>query len=278
MKNIVKLVAPEEVHDYVMNLWSDGLIKQSHQDGGIVYEVIDQFAQMPRIFFDASDSKLEWTHFSTWWGAIVHAEYDNPVIRDLRYLHEIYHGATFPYKAGLTIEEMRERNFQNEREASVFTEIAIYLALEGLREQSFPHAIFADSLIEMPSWKALWANDRHFTMKCLIEHRARIVDDLTDTSDPQLIWLQRYREQEQRWVDIWRNRYNEVDVAMIKLRDNKDKQNSLDHHLEWLDSVSTNDIPFYEEAVSFRSAYDELLIEYNDAMEKVGSLPVAYRN
>lgn len=277
MKNIVKLATPDEIHAYVMSLWSDGLIKKSHQEGGIVFDVIEKFAQMPRIFFDASDSKIEWTHFSTWWGAIVHAEYDNPVIRDLRYLHEIYHGATFPYSDGLSVEEMRQRNFQNEREASVFTEIAIYLAIPELRAQSFDHPIFADQIINDAEWQARWENDRQQTIADLIEYRAKAVDGIKDTSDPQLIWLQRYRKQEQRWVDIWRMNYNRVDQHMVSLRNNPNKREAINAHIAWLSNESTHGVPFYVEAVSFRAAYDELLAAYNEAMAKAGEKPVAYQ-
>ena len=278
MKNLVKLVTPEEIHAYVMGLWSDGLIKKSHQDGGIVFDLIEKFAEMPRVFFDASNMEIEWTHFSAWWGAIVHAEYDNPIIRDLRYLHEIYHAATFPHQVGLSVEEMRARNFQNEREASVFTEIAIYLEIPELRAQSFDHPIFADTIINDPDWQQRWSKDRDAAMVDLIAHRAAVVSASGDSDDPQLIWLQRYREQEKRWVAIWKDDYDVVDAAMLRLRANPNRQAGLDDHLVWLKKISVDDVPFYENAVRFRQAYDELLNAYNEAMEVAGKNPVAYRH
>ena len=86
-----------EIHDYVKSLWTAGPIAESHRSGGMVHDIVDRFASVPRFFYEPSEPDIEWTHFSTWWGGILLCDYDNPHIRDLRYLHEIYHAATLPY-------------------------------------------------------------------------------------------------------------------------------------------------------------------------------------
>ena len=83
--SIELLVEPGDIHDFVLGLWSDGPIRRSHEQGGYVRELVDRFARLPRFFFQASDQRLEWTHFSTWWGGILLCDYENPAIRDLRY-------------------------------------------------------------------------------------------------------------------------------------------------------------------------------------------------
>ena len=60
--SIVPLAERADIHDYVMSLWSDGPIKRSHQQGGLVSRVIDRFARMPRFFYAPSEQTIEWTH------------------------------------------------------------------------------------------------------------------------------------------------------------------------------------------------------------------------
>ena len=47
------LVERDDVHAYVDALWSDGPIRQSHRDGGLVHRLVDRFAHLPRLFFEA---------------------------------------------------------------------------------------------------------------------------------------------------------------------------------------------------------------------------------
>ena len=141
------LIEPEEIHDFVAGLWSDGPIRRSHLSGGYVRRLIDRFARVPRFFYEASDQTIEWTHFSTWWGGILLCDYENETIRDLRYLHEIHHAATMPYIRGANVPTFEAMNFRNEREASTFTEMAIYLELPDLRPLTFAHPLFVDRFL-----------------------------------------------------------------------------------------------------------------------------------
>lgn len=76
------LVEADEIHGYVDALWSDGPIRRSHREGGLVHRIVDRFARLPRLFYEPSDPYCEWTQFSAWWGAILLCDYDNPIIRD----------------------------------------------------------------------------------------------------------------------------------------------------------------------------------------------------
>jgi hypothetical protein len=279
---ITLLCHRDDVHDYVRSLWSDSPIARSHRDGGLVFRIVDRFAQLPRLFYDASDRTVEWTHFSAWWGAILRCNYDNPVIRDLRYLHEMYHGATMPHVAGLSTAAMAQRNFQNEREASTMTEVAIYLELPELRELSFPHPIFADRFVfplgdltrPDPVLIDRWRNERGRLFQELMYQRLRPIlaeEGDFDPEDPQIVWLRRYAEQGEAWVKVWKDHHRLVDEAMLRLRDcalREGRQSAGERHRDWLLSAQIGDgnIPFVDQARRFRQTYDELLAAYDSAM------------
>ncbi len=281
--SIVALAERSDIHDYVMSLWSDGPIKRSHQQGGLVKRVIDRFARMPRFFYAPSEQSIEWTHLSTWWGGILLCDYDNPVIRDLRYLHEIYHGATMPYLRDCNVPTFEAMNFRNEREASCFTEIAIYCELPDLRPTAFDHPIFADRFL-FPSgdrttpdaeWLQRWREDRPLTFQALMYERARVIlagDDEIDQGDPQIVWLRRYSEQGAAWARIWSDRFRLVQEAMVTLEERSragDRQDALARHLDWLQSdpiTGGSDVPFRAEAEVFRRTFDELIRVYDEAM------------
>ncbi len=293
--SIALLCEREEIHDYVMRLWSDGAIRASHAQGGLVHRIVDRFASVPRIFFEASNLPDEWTHFSPWWGAILRCEYENPAIRDLRYLHEIYHSATMPYVPGINRAAMAARNFQNEREASTFTEIAIYLELPELRVATFAHPIFADRIIfpsgdltkPDPDMVERWRQDRQAVFQELMFTRLGAVladPDSIDVDDPQIIWLRRYAEQGEAWADVWSGRHRQVDEAMLALRTNCARVGRRDAghiHLDWLLSPAIaegSDIPFHREATAFRHTFDNLVAAYDRAMAAKDQIAVKHRN
>lgn len=281
--SIVPLAERDDIHEFVMSLWTDGPIRRSHQTGGLVYRVIDRFARMPRFFFRPSEQSIEWTHFSTWWGGILLCDYDNPVIRDLRYLHEIYHAATMPYLSDCNRATFEAMNFRNEREASCFTEMAIYCELPDLRPIAFDHPIFVDRFL-FPSgdraspneeWLRRWREDRPLTFQALMYERARVIlasDDEIDRDDPQIVWLRRYGEQGAAWAQIWSERFRLVQEEMVALERRSragDRKAALRDHLDWLLSdpiAEGTDIPFRREAQSFRSTFDQLIDVYDEAM------------
>ncbi|MFZ3482180.1 hypothetical protein [Sphingomonas sp. 3-13AW] len=294
--SILLLAKPGEIADYVMDLWSPGgLVEQNHRDGGLVHQIVQKFARLPRIFFDASDQRLEWTHFSPWWSAIQLADYENPTIRDLRYLHEIYHAATMPYARGMNGATMAARNAQNEREASTFSEMAIYLELPELRSQSFEHPIFMDRFLFTSSGDGKTPNERLFerwrhepdvVFQELLYARLGVVlasDDEVDPNDPQIVWLRRYPEQGDIWNGVWAERHRQVDNAMVNLRDRCESMGRVEaakRHLDWLMSPEISegsDIPFRREAEAFRTTFDALIASYDRAMEVTDQKAVRHR-
>ena len=151
MKNSQLLVTQADVHDYVASMWETDLFRDSHKSGGFIYEVVDQFASLPRLFCETTNDHLERPHFCTWWGAIMRRhDYDNPVVSDLYDTHEIFHAATMPYVPDIGRAAFNEKMRRNELGASVTSEIQIYFEIPGLRKLSFPHPIYADRFLINP--------------------------------------------------------------------------------------------------------------------------------
>ena len=146
MKKPEILVEAQDIHDYMRKLWRSDLFQQSHDNGGLVHQAVEQFAALPRFFFWPS-SDDENPHFSAWWGGIQMRDYDNPVIHDLYYFHEIWHAGTMAYMAGMEFENFARKMIDNELEASVMSEMAIYCEMPELRKQAFPYEIFVDRFL-----------------------------------------------------------------------------------------------------------------------------------
>jgi len=285
------LAEPAEIHDYVLSLWSDGPIRRSHAAGGSVARLIDRFARTPRFFYEASEPGIEWTHFSTWWGAILTADYENPAVRDLRYLHEISHGASMPYVAQCNIPTFEAKMFRNEREASTYTEMAVYLEFPELRPQTFDHPIFMDRFLfpdgdferPDPHWLGRWQSEPDLVFQELMYERARVIwakEEEIDRDDPQIVWLRRYGEQGAAWVRVWAARYQMVEDAMIRLREESRagrRAEAAQRHLDWLLSPAVaggSDVPFRDEAAAFKASFDTLIEAYDRAMARADQVPV----
>ena len=290
-ESIELLVEPADIHDFVLGLWTDGPIRHSHATGGYVRDIVDRFARLPRFFYKASDQRLEWTHFSTWWGGILLCDYENPVIRDLRYLHEMHHAATLPYIGNGNLPTFEAKAFRNEREASTFTEMAVYLELPELRPLTFDHPLFVDRFLfpdgdlARPDARMLerWRNEPDLVFQELMYERSRVIwaaDDEIDLDDPQIVWLRRYGEQGANWIRVWSERYQMVEDAMIALREasrSNGRADAAKRHLEWLLSPAIAEgttIPFHREAVRFREHFDQLINVYEGAMTRAHQVAV----
>jgi len=256
-----------------------------------VHRVVERFARVPRFFYQASEQRIEWTHFSTWWGGILLCDYDNKAIRDLRYLHEMYHASTMPYIRKGNVPTFEAKNLRNEREASTFTEMAIYLELPELRRLTFDHPIFADRFIfpagdlgrPYPVLVERWRSEPEIVFQELMYERAKVIwaePHEVDLADPQIVWLRRYGEQGSNWVRVWSNRFQLVEDSMLDLYVRSragQRKDAAQRHLEWLlspDIADGSTVPFRAEAIAFRDSFDRLIAEYDQAMENADQVPV----
>jgi hypothetical protein len=212
-------------------------------------------------------------------------------VRDLRYLHEISHGASMPYVADCNLPTFEAKMFRNEREASTYTEMAIYLEFPELRQITFDHPIFMDRFLfpdgdyarPDPHWLERWQSEPDLVSQELMYERARVIwakEEEIDRHDPQIVWLRRYGEQGDAWVRVWAQRYRLVEDAMIRLREESRagrRAEAAKRHLDWLISdeiAGGSDVPFREEAAAFKASFDRLIHAYDSAMAEADQVPV----
>jgi len=145
----LKFVHSEDVREWVGSLWRFELFKASHeQEGGYIAGVVDAPAKKPLVAFEMTDSKLEWSHFTTWMGCIALREYESDVVHDLYYLHEFVHMGTMTYDSTLSFAKWFRKMTENEMYASLHSEAFVYFMLDGLREQSFEFELWVDRFQE----------------------------------------------------------------------------------------------------------------------------------
>lgn len=290
----LKLLAEkDDIHEFIFNTWEEGPLKKSHATGGLIHRIVDRYARQPQIFAEASQMDIEWTHFYPMMGVTLFCKYDNPHIKDLRYLHEIHHAATMPYIKDMNLPTFRTKIRNNEHGSSTMSEMAIYLECPDLRPLTFNHGLFIDRFLfpegdlNNPDERLLerWQNEREIVFQELMYARNSIVTakaENIDENDPVIIWLRRYPEQGRNWIQIWKERYQLVDDAMIAMRENSYKHGrkaALEQHLEFLTSpgiAGGTDVPFYNEAKAFRQSYDDLIGAYYAAMERRGEQAVKH--
>jgi hypothetical protein len=317
LKNIIALPHAKECRQYIREkLLQTEMLRQSYDEGGLVAKVIRNFSRRPRYFYEPSsefievpdaDGKMyreyvEAAHFSPWWGGIQLRTYDNALVQDLYYLHEICHAATMPYgpdAAHSCTDPVTFKNKirDNEHEASTLSEMTIYCEFPQLRSMSFQHEIFVDRFLFPTGDRSQvnaamiqrWREEPEIVSKELMYARAAILTaPNVDESDLAAFWLKRFHSQGRAWVSIWTNpkgdyknipiggRFREVEQAMVKFRDECHALNrvtALEHHVEWLRSEAVTqgtEIPFYAEAVAFCESYLSHKILYFESLKRRG--------
>ncbi len=264
MKNLTLCPTVHDVHREMRKLLRSPIFQQSYDNGGYVYQAVDRYATIPRIMADMSDTHLEQAHFSVWWNVLTRRTYDNPVISDLYYLHEITHASDLAYVPELSFSGFKRKMQDNELTASVTSEIAAYFALPELRAQSFNFPIYVDRFLQDAAIKKRWHTDPENLIHELREKRRDIMLGLeADKLDDVELWIHRYAEQNEQWALIWRKRFREVESAMLTLRQDiatkpHQRAAALQKYVQWLTSAQVcgqGDIPFPLEAEQFAKIY-----------------------
>ena len=275
MKNLITLESKDDIHDFVSGLWRSEPFQRSYKSKGFIFRHVDAFAWLPRFFAEESNETLERAHFSTWWNVIMlRPFYDNDVVSDLYYLHEMTHAATMPYMNGIGRAAFEEKMQRNELEASVLSEISIYFEMPELREASFPHEIYADRFLN-DEMRALWQCNREVAIETFRTMRRHVMlskpeheMDLTET------WIRRFADQNSAYGVVWANRYNEVEARMTDLQRGTvlgERKSSALQFRRWLEEQAAQDfsdtIPFRQEAELFSPFYWANKDRYTKAME-----------
>lgn len=148
LRDNTRLVEPGDMA-FWKGLWRTDAFKELFADESTDYPaLLRRAASMPWWLVDIRHD-YERRHFSVWFGqAIMRREYDNPVITDLFYWHEILHGLTFRIldDANMNDATWRASMRANEIAVSMETEMVIYWRKPGLRQHSFDFPIWFDSV------------------------------------------------------------------------------------------------------------------------------------
>jgi hypothetical protein len=251
MKNIISLIEPKEIKDFVNNLWQTEEFKKScTEENGYINSIVAQFSDHPRFFYEVTDDTLERGHFTSWMNAISFRKYENPVIQDLYYLHEILHATTMRYNQKLDFSRWKGKMIDNEVEVSLDSEVLVYLKLITLRPKSFDFEIWADSLTDLNM------NDPDFR-KNLKKERVRIYKTPNPKSKPELE-IAKYHLQNEEWSKVWKDNYLEIERALehFYLLSKTSKQEASKFLKSWFDQQLEKGIcPFQKEARAVAKIY-----------------------
>lgn len=239
LNSIVALVEEDQVIEFVGNLWKTDEFKASHANpSGYIRSIVEKFARLPRIFFEMSDPLLENSHFSSWWNAICLRDYSNPGISDVYYLHEIWHAATMEYDPNLSWPEWYAKMGINELEASIHSEVLVYLELDGFRQKTFEHEIWADRFIS----KYSYVGEQHLSNTWVdsVESPVRKARVATmqnpNPYDFTELQIANYGRQNLAWSAIWKDSRREVEDHMVRFiaSSEVDRDYATRCHLAWL--------------------------------------------
>jgi hypothetical protein len=245
MKNLVPRSTPAEITDYVRGLWRTEHFRQSEYIAGWV----ERFARHPTVFAEMSDSELEYPHFATWFGMTYVRSYENAVISDLYYLHEIVHAVLLYYEEEPLFTAWYRKMNGIEFSASLETEGFVYIHVPGLREISFKDEIWADRYLGGQrrlgdSLRDIMRQDRYKAMQ---------QPDPMDYCEQQIA---AYARQNFEWANTWkldvedRPAYRVVEAHMGRFRKGAI---GMEAHLAWLHRFG--EIPFPIQARLFAPVY-----------------------
>ena len=145
------LFVPPGSRDFWQGFWRTDVFRELLADPRQPYgQLLDRAVEQPWWFVDARQ-EYEKRHFSIWFGQVfLRREYDNPVITDLYYWHDLVHAMTFRRldDPALTEHDWRVAMRANEIAVSIETEMLIYLRAPALRAQSFSGRIWLDDVSE----------------------------------------------------------------------------------------------------------------------------------
>ncbi|MEZ6133324.1 MAG: hypothetical protein R3C53_00300 [Pirellulaceae bacterium] len=323
MQDVIRLVTADEICRFVRDkiLQTEALLR-SYDTGGLVRDVVVRFARLPRFFYRPSNDTVsvvtadggklvehvEAPHFSPWWGGIQMRSYDNKLVQDLYYLHEIEHAGSMPYGPDMRHPLTDPVTFKNkirdnEHEASTLSEMTVYCEFPHLRKLSFTHEIFVDRfLFDASDYDRInvrmlqrWQEEPEIVKREMMYARAAILTGPEiDESDIAAYWLKRFYSQGKQWTKIWTNpkgeienlpiggRFALVEAAMVAFREDSEqlgRRTALDKHLAWLTSPEITDgtsVPFHREAQLFCQSYLTHKMRYFDSLKKAGKKTVTH--
>jgi hypothetical protein len=255
MRNLTAVVSTDDIHAACRELWRTEVFRASHDDpNGYVFGVIDAYARLPRLFCDLDDPPIEKSHFLAWMGVTPRRDwYDNPAIQDLYYLHEYVHQATMVYDGHLNFDEWCRKVWDNERDASLQSEVFVYFELPELRPQSFAFPIWADRFLADASVRQRFHRDRGAFVDHLTAERERAMCRPTSGDTAERL-ISSYHRLNLAWVDIWKPHFTQVESALATFEGmaSEDRVAAINYLADWhLQQQGPSLCPFEAEAHAF---------------------------
>jgi hypothetical protein len=247
MKNFRCLETKQERVEFINSLFLSQEIQSNINKVPELIQLVEDFVKYPRFIAEYSNQEFEHAHFYSWFNILILRDYDNKVIQDLYYIHELKHITTLAYDSQMKFDEWKNKMIQNELEAALLSEVQIYSLIPDLRAKTFSYPIWADELSE----------DVKNDFALLKE--ARLVAMKTPKTEVEKT-LFRYNMSNDSWAEVWRVNYQKVEKTLEQFyKDENIKKFILNFAIE----SDKEQIIFEDEAKKFTEAYLRLKKETN---------------
>lgn len=211
---INKLVTAEERSIFFDDIWSSSIFR-SKKMNNFLKVIKEEFVKHPRYFYNMQNQELERAAFTSWYNILSLKEYQNPYIKDLYYLHELFHIATMPYKKNLSFLEWSLKMRENEVMASLLSEVFIYFEFPELRQHTMPHEIWVDRFLieEVKEMNSLARQN------LIIKSRHEAYLNPKDEIEEELAFFKKFSH---LFYQTWEKDYNLVEQTISVFKNNKD--------------------------------------------------------
>lgn len=294
MQDLVVLTSKEEVVDFTNSLWKTPEFQESAQTPGtLIHDMVEKFAQVPRIFSRYTDPDVEKFHFVNQFGVVPLREgwYEDgegekwnnaDAMQDLFYLHEIRHVNERDYVRDVSFPKWVSRWYENETDASLLSEVLVYFHFPTLRDQTFIEEIWADRFLE----------NRHRIGSLITSAETKMGFETPEDNhdffqeDPEvfMIFLRRLREAIlhhtescsdkiergiSQWLGRnfvyyrhWREEFQEIENRMCDFLEAAkiDREAAVQEHVTWLEQKQGDGI----------CPYENVARGFNDTIKKAG--------
>jgi hypothetical protein len=243
MKN-VEVFTGTDLVSFINSKWQTDEFRQACKiPNHPIQQIVKQVSYKPMWFYDMSDP-IERTQFSSWWRHIQNRQYDNPSVNDLYLIHELHHISNMKFYSDNVWMKWVDDVFENELEASMFSEVLIYFMFPTLRDKTFNHEIWADRFLKINftsiETKARWAR----------EERLRIFKE-PNFDDPIEMSIHKYYTQNLIWCKYWETAYKAVNSNMKEFHGMTANGEAINWMENFIKQNTTDDVVFRKETRLF---------------------------
>ncbi|MEM6994242.1 MAG: hypothetical protein AAF721_27250 [Myxococcota bacterium] len=263
MKALEVFADPDAIDAFVRAQWQTEAFARSHDAAdGWIRGIVADFCRLPRLFCRLTDPPVERSHFYAWMGVIpLRNEYANPAIADLYLLHEYLHAGQLQYDGAVEPTRWAERIWDNERDASLGSEVFVYFELPELREATFSFEIWADRFLADPEMRGLHRGDHDAFVDFFVTERERAMRS-PKPGDRNEALIASYANANLAWADVWRDSYVDVETTMAAFveRCEASRTDAAEYLRAWLKARQGDGLcPFEREARAFAEALSRVM-------------------